>query len=188
MTNDARKAAEPRLIDHVVPVARIPARGLEGRIQADNAERQKLADALNLVDLPVFEFRYQLRPLRKGRFRLTSHLTARATQQCVITLDHVDTSIDEDTTVEFWPAEDVISYEVLDDEGAATIDFEGPEPIENGIIDLGQFAYEILASSLDPYPRSPGAEFDAEGRYAPSPEDRESGAFSALRALKKDAD
>jgi hypothetical protein len=57
---------------------------------------------------------------------------------------------------------------------------EPPEPLENGIVDLGAVATEFLILGIDPYPRKPGAEFTPaktrqEGEHP----------FAALAALKK---
>ena len=66
------------------------------------------------------------------------------------------------------------SYEGLD---SATV------VIKDGQIDIGQIAYEILASSLEPYPRKEGAAFEWE-----EPNDDGDGAeespFAALKSLK----
>jgi uncharacterized metal-binding protein YceD (DUF177 family) len=40
-------------------------------------------------------------------------------------------------------------------------DAEGPERIVNGMIDLGEFVAQHIALALDPYPRKPGATFEA---------------------------
>jgi hypothetical protein len=56
-----------------------------------------------------------------------------------------------------------------------------PETIRDGIIDLGAVATEFLVLGLDPYPRKPGAVFDA-----PPAGDPAGHPFAALAALKKD--
>ena len=55
-----------------------------------------------------------------------------------------------------------------------------PEPIENGIIDLGRLATDALYLAVDPYPRKPDAVFEPLVE-APDPEDHP---FAALKALK----
>ena len=55
-----------------------------------------------------------------------------------------------------------------------------PEPIVDGRLDLGALATEFLILGIDPYPRKPGAVFEA-----PSSADRDATAFAALAALKK---
>ena len=55
-----------------------------------------------------------------------------------------------------------------------------PEPVDNGLIDLGRVATDALYLALDPYPRKPGAVFDPVVEAA-DPEDHP---FAALKALK----
>jgi hypothetical protein len=55
-----------------------------------------------------------------------------------------------------------------------------PEPIENGMIDLGRVATDALYLAVDPYPRKPGAVFEPVVEAA-DPEDHP---FAALKALK----
>ena len=39
---------------------------------------------------------------------------------------------------------------------------EPPEPIENGVIDLGRLAADVIYLAIDPYPRKEGAVFASE--------------------------
>jgi hypothetical protein len=56
---------------------------------------------------------------------------------------------------------------------------EPPEPLQDGAIDLGAVATEFLILAVDPYPRRPGAVFDA-----PPAGDPAAHPFAALAALK----
>ena len=58
-----------------------------------------------------------------------------------------------------------------------------PEPLREGAVDLGALATEFLLLGIDPYPRKPGAVFDAPPAGDPS-----SHPFAALAALKKGGD
>ena len=63
-----------------------------------------------------------------------------------------------------------------------TLDAEDPpEMLRDGAVDLGAVAIEFLLLGIDPYPRKPGAVFDA-----PPAGDPVSHPFAALAALKKD--
>ena len=57
---------------------------------------------------------------------------------------------------------------------------EPPEPLQDGVVDLGAVATEFLLLGIDPYPRKPDAVFDAPP--AGDPADKP---FAALAALKK---
>jgi hypothetical protein len=58
-----------------------------------------------------------------------------------------------------------------------------PEPIVNGVIDLGRLATDALFLGVDPYPRKPDAVFEVPV-VPPDPEDHP---FAALKALQLDA-
>ena len=60
------------------------------------------------------------------------------------------------------------------------VPLDGPEPLTGGVIDLGVIATEFLILAIDPYPRKPGAVFEAPD--APDDSDQP---FAALAALKK---
>ncbi len=58
--------------------------------------------------------------------------------------------------------------------------WNGPEPLIGGGVDLGALATEFLILGLDPYPRKPGAVFEAPQDVKPDP-----GPFAALAGLKE---
>jgi hypothetical protein len=52
--------------------------------------------------------------------------------------------------------EDDFSEDVeMPDEVSLALEEDLPEPIENGVIDIGEVVTQYLSLSLDPYPRSP---------------------------------
>jgi hypothetical protein len=55
-----------------------------------------------------------------------------------------------------------------------------PEPLVDGMVDLGKIATEFLILGIDPYPRKPGAAF-----VAPPDKETAGKAFAALAALKR---
>ena len=59
-----------------------------------------------------------------------------------------------------------------------------PEPIVNGIIDLGRVATDALFLAVDPYPRKEGAVFETEVAVL-DPEDHPFAALKALQDRKK---
>jgi hypothetical protein len=58
-------------------------------------------------------------------------------------------------------------------------EYEPPDEIVNGQIDLGALTAEFLALGLDPYPRKPGVDFDYR-----DPADEKDSPFAALNKLK----
>ena len=97
-----------------------------------------------------------------GRFHVDGRVRARIGQTCVVTLDPIENEIDEPIDLIFAPPEQIPELADLVDE-AAESDVEipdPPEPIENGVIDLGRLATDALFLGVDPYPRKPDAVFE----------------------------
>lgn len=125
-------------------------------------------------------------PQSGGRYHVAGHVRARIGQTCVVTLDPIENDIDEPVDLTFAPPEQVPQLSDLVDD-AAESDTEipdPPEPIENGIIDLGRLATDALFLAIDPYPRKPEAIFEPPV----VPDDPEDHPFAALGALKVDAE
>ena len=109
---------------------------------------------------------------------VTGRVTANVGQNCVVTLEPLETAIDEPIEVLFAPVPD----EGTDahEERRRKTDEELPEPLIEGTIDLGAIACEFLILGIEPYPRKPGVEFTP-----PEPEPDGPHPFAALAALKK---
>jgi uncharacterized metal-binding protein YceD (DUF177 family) len=163
----------------------LAAGGIDRTFVASDEECRQIARALEIVACRRLEATVTLRPIGQRRFRLRGRLQAEVEQACVLTLQPVIEALDEPIETEFWPedqlAEPPADPETIVDPTAE----EGPEPIRGGVIDLGAFLFEVLAVSIDPYPRAPGAVFepaadpDAEAAAAEHP-------FAKLAALKRD--
>ena len=167
-----------------VNVAQIPETGLHRDVDADSATRTAMAAIAGLRDIAFARASFDLSPGSGGRVHVAGHVTARIGQTCVVTLEPIENDIDEDVDVTFAPAEQIpeIADEVAGEEieiGARDMP-EPPEPIINGIIDLGRLATDVLFLAIDPYPRKQGAVFESQVTAA-DPEDHP---FAALKALK----
>ena len=169
-----------------VTVAQIPDTGLHRVLDASAAERQAMADVAGLRDILSARADFDVVPISGGRVQVTGHVRARVGQTCVVTLDPIESEIDEEVDLTFAPEAEARRLEDLieegrDDEEPAEV-ADPPEAIVNGIIDLGRIATDALFLAIDPYPRKEGAVFEAEVT-ALDPEDHP---FAALKALQKD--
>lgn len=165
-----------------VAVAQIPETGLHRDIAADPAVRHAMAEMGGLREVLSAQASLDVTPKSGGRFHVTGHVRARIGQTCVVTLEEIESDIDEPVDLIFAPPEQVPQMAALVDE-AEESDDDTPdplEPIENGMIDLGKVATDALYLAVDPYPRKPGAVFEPLVEAA-DPEDHP---FAALRALK----
>jgi uncharacterized metal-binding protein YceD (DUF177 family) len=114
----------------------------------------------------------ELSPSTAG-WRLSGRVRASLAQTCGITLEPLPLEIDAPFVLTLAEAVDEESDEIV-----ITMDDESPDLIENGQIDLGQYAVEQLALRLDPFPRKPGAEF------VQPPEPAEISPFAVLKQLR----
>jgi len=165
----------------LVPLAQVPEGGLHRELDADEAQRKAMADIAGLREVLSAHASFDVTPKSGGRFHVAGHVRARVGQTCVVTLDPIETEIDETVDLMFAPPEQIPALsDLVDDAAAAEDDVDPPEPIEGGIIDLGRLATDALFLGIDPYPRKPDAVFDHEV----TPSDPEDHPFAALKALK----
>ncbi|WP_428149229.1 YceD family protein [Brevundimonas sp.] len=151
--------------------------GLERHLVPDEDARKRVIKALDLASLSVFEADLKVSPGRMG-WTLSGRVVATLEQVCGITLDPLPVEVDERFSVDL-----VEAAEPEPDEIEVTLDDDAPDVIEDGRIDLGQYAVEQLALALDPFPRKPGAEF------VQPEEPAEISPFAVLKAFKpKDDD
>ena len=163
-----------------VTVAQIPEHGLHRDIEASAAERDALAAVAGLREISSAQASLDLTPIRDGRVHVVGRVLARIGQTCVVTLDPIDNAIDETIDLIFAPASQIRELaESIDDEDNEAIP-DPPEPIVNGVIDLGRLATDALFLGIDPYPRKPDAVFEPPAALV-DPEDHP---FAALKALK----
>ena len=166
-----------------VPVVQIPDTGLHREIEADQATRAAMAEIAGLREISYVRAAFDLRPRSGGQVHVAGHVKARVGQNCVVTLEPVESDIDEEVDLIFAPSEQIPELAEDDDEGdSATGMTDAPEPIENGVIDLGRLATDVLYLAIDPYPRKEGAMFEQQVTAA-DPEDHP---FAALKSLQLD--
>jgi Large ribosomal RNA subunit accumulation protein YceD len=166
-------------------VAQIPDTGLHRDFEADRAAREAIAKAGGLREVLSASASLDVTPKSGGRVHVTGHVRARIGQACVVTLDPIENEIDEPIDLVFAPPEQIPDLSDLVDEAAEseTEIPDPPEPIINGVIDLGRLATDALFLAVDPYPRRPDAIFKPPLEIA-DPSDHP---FAALKALMPDA-
>ena len=167
-----------------VTVAQIPDTGLHRDIEADAATLAAMAEIAGLREILFARASLDVTPKDEGRVQVTGRVRARVGQSCVVTLDPIENDIDEPIDLIFAPPEQIPQLADLVDD-AAESDAEipdPPEPIENGVINLGRLATDALFLGVDPYPRRPDAVFEPPAVIA-DPEDHP---FAALKALQLD--
>lgn len=172
-----------------VVVAQIPDSGLHRKLEASVAERQAMADLAGVREIVSVQAAFDVVPTSGDQIQVTGHVHARVGQICVVTLDPIESEIKEEVDVIFAPEAEVRRLADLiekrqDDKEQPEV-ADPPEPIVNGIIDLGRLATDALFLAVDPYPRKPGVVFEVEAT-APDPEDHPFAVLKALQDKKKD--
>jgi hypothetical protein len=178
-----RDSADPWSIPIVV--AQIPDTGLHREFEAGPAARAAMADVAGLREVLSAQASLDVTPKGGGRVHVVGRVQARIGQTCVVSLDPIENDIDEAIDLIFAPPEQIPEMAALVDE-AAESDIEipdPPEPIENGVIDLGRVATDAVFLAVDPYPRKPDVVFEPLV-VVDDPEDHP---FAALKALRIDA-
>ena len=165
-------------------VDQIPAGGLKDRIEASANERGAIVELLDLSSLGSLILSFELKPVGAKRFVVLGRLGARLQQLCVVSLEPIEIDVDRAIEVEFVTEKELLRrQDIAEDELAdpAAMDLE---PIVGGVVDLGQLAYECLATEIEPYPRKPGIDFEWKPAGMPGAEE-DDGPFSALKVLKE---
>lgn len=155
----------------------VPETGSHIDLHADEATRAALAAFAGLRSVPRAEASFDVTRQGPGGLRVVGEVRATVGQVCVVTLEPMESEIVEAIDVVFKPAEP--SHEIA--AGAEPAE-ELPEPLIDGVANLGALATEFLVLGIDPYPRKPGAVFSPPA--SPSPAD---GPFAALAQLKRGA-
>ena len=124
--------------------------GLTRTVEANEAERQALATRLGLPAIELLSVTFHLSPPARATVAATGLLSARVTQECIVSGEPVEAALNEAFAVRFVP------------EGRESDDLSDPDSPDDvaytdGVIDLGEAATEQLALMLDPYPRKPDA-------------------------------
>ncbi len=155
------KPAPPPEFSRPVAADRVGRDGLVLEIEAAPAERASLARRYGIIALGALKAECRLKPVAGGMIELSCAFSAHVTQKCVVTLAPVEAGIAESFELRYALDPTVLPLPVEDEIDMAADD--PPEALAGGAIDLGEAVAQHLALALDPFPRAPGAAFDAGG-------------------------
>ncbi|NJO54230.1 MAG: DUF177 domain-containing protein [Bacteroidales bacterium] len=166
---------------HIVMVSQLPP---ESSLTLEpNAEtRAALARHVGALSVPELTATLDLAADRKAGVSVTGRLKGRIVQACVVTLEPVESAIDEAVDARFVPAAEPRAASGPEIEVSLEAE-DPPEPLINGRIDLGAVLTEFFSLGIDPYPRKPGAAWQpAEAETQAEPEAESP--FAALAKLR----
>jgi uncharacterized metal-binding protein YceD (DUF177 family) len=181
-----RDLSGPPPFSYRVRVGQVSHNALDVHIEADENERTALAAFWDILGVQALAADLKLRRWKKDGVKVFGTVHAEVTQACVVTLDPVADVIDEEIDEIFVPEGSALARVPANDQGEILIDPDGPdlpESFTGDSIDVGAVVAEIVAMSLDPYPRKPGVEFEA-GPEATAADDKKPSPFAVLQNLK----
>jgi uncharacterized metal-binding protein YceD (DUF177 family) len=162
-----------------IRVEDVPETGRRVELAADESIRAALAETAEVNALARLEATFDLTRRGRGGVHVVGAVSATVRQACVVTLEPILNEVIESVDLVFAPAGAQASAAAE----FPTVAGDAPEPIVDGLVDLGAIATEFLILGIDPYPRKPGAVFEAPGST-----DRDATPFAVLAGLKKSAD
>ncbi len=169
------------LFDAIVRIDKLPASGRSVRVDADQATRDKIAEAMKLSTVERFVADLSVVPFRGG-LRAQGRLKAHITQPSIVTFEPITQHIDEEVDRIFLPVGQTAYAAAPGTEVFVDLeDDDFPDQIDGSEVDLSALLVETLALAIDPYPRREGEDLAALGLGAG---EEESGPFAALAKLK----
>jgi uncharacterized metal-binding protein YceD (DUF177 family) len=162
-------------------VSDVPDEGRQFHLTADASARAGVARLAELPEINRLEAEVSAARHGPDGLRLTGRVSATVGQICVVTLEPMQSEIDEDVDVLYLRNVPVTGHEAGPDEEPGKVGDERIEPLaEDSTVDLGAVATEFLILGIDPYPRKPDAVF-----AAPAISEGSSSPFAVLASLKK---
>src|SRR5438093_1311884 len=145
-----------------VPVAldEIPETGRHVELSPDATMRDAVARTAGVVSLPRLEATFDLARHGRDGLRVAGRVSATVEQNCVVTLERMQSEVDEAVDLVFVPPRTPVG-DGEDDAGRAGVEADAPETLRDGVVNLGALTIEFLILGIDPYPRKPDAVFDA---------------------------
>ncbi|RMF08454.1 MAG: DUF177 domain-containing protein [Alphaproteobacteria bacterium] len=182
----SRKHSQPtdiREFSYLLEVEELARAPLSRSFSASAEERAALARRFDLVAVGALNVEARVTPESEG-FLLEGELDGIVTQECVVTLEPVESTIASRFRVRYMSPDAFTALTGGDsEEEAIDADSEDVEPLPAEGIDIGEVAAQYLALSLEPYPRKDGAVLDRpeeksdSGGARPNP-------FAVLKTLK----
>lgn len=187
MQGEKIKAGVPPF-SYLVKVGHISANPVTVRVSADDKERAGLARLWSVLDVKDLHAELQISRWKRDGLRIRGKVQAKIVQACIVTLDPVESDIEEELDQLFVPEDSKLAKKVLDPNGEMFLDPEGPDLPETFVgdtIDAGDIVAEFAALAIDPYPRAPGAEFK-DHIESTDETDKKPSPFAVLKDWKKD--
>lgn len=180
-------SADEAPFSYPVKVGHVSANPVRIKAQASEDELKALAEFWDIVSVKAFKTELQITRWKKDGIKVKGNVKAEIVQECVVSLQDVPSTVNEDFEQIFVPEGSKLARLVLNDEGEIVVSAEGddiPEQFTGDTIDVGVLVTEIAALAIDPYPRKEGVEFDTTDK-AKDVVDEKPSPFAALKDWEK---
>lgn len=162
----------------------VPETGRHVKLDADEATRTAVARLAGVKSVSQLAADFEVKRRGRDGLRVVGEVRGTVEQTCVVSLEPMTSEIVEAVDVVYEPprpeAPPVRGVEAKPEDVPNILEQEDPpEPLIDGVADLGALATEFLILGIDPYPRKPDAVFQP-----PAAGEGESGPFAALSKLK----
>lgn len=171
-----------KLIDMIVRLDDVPPEGRKFEFAADKDVLEFLVEQAPITALSEFKGHIHLRQMRGG-YEAHGQLRAKIVQECVVTLDPIDSALDVELVRIYLRGQE--PEPEVNTNGEVFIDLESSadnEWFEGDKLDLSDLIFEQFMLAIDPYPRKEGAEMPKLGD---DQEVREASPFAVLSKLKQ---
>lgn len=163
-------------------------------ITPDSEARKNLIRRLGVLGFDSIKADLELQREQGGLVvHVKGHIKANLQQSCVVTLEPIETKVDENFEAWFADTQQAVALaKVKHDKqvkanGETPIleESEDPEPIVDGKIDLGELVTQHLSLAITPYPHKEGVHYEyGDDEPEKVPEAFKSNPFAALKDWK----
>jgi uncharacterized metal-binding protein YceD (DUF177 family) len=139
-------------------------------IEASEEELQDIARRLGINEMKKASATLTLMREQGGRVvHVSGTFEATVVQECVVSGDPVETNLSESVEGWFADKESTVSFAAVKREKEASQSHgeveimderDDPEPILDGVIDLGELVTQHISLALPPYPHKEGAKYE----------------------------
>ena len=174
---------------YLVNVGHVSVNPVTVKLEANERELEGLAKLWQVLNVRSLNAELQINRWKKDGLRVKGRVRAQISQACVVTLDPVESQIDEPFEQIFVPEGSKLARITTGDAAEMVVDPDGPdlpEQFSGDAIDVGDVVSEFAELAIDPYPRKAGIEFaghiegdEADKNERPNP-------FAVLKDWKKD--
>ncbi|HNQ92100.1 MAG TPA: DUF177 domain-containing protein [Alphaproteobacteria bacterium] len=165
---------------HSVRADSVPEGGQWVKLAANENECEAIAKRLGVKSLDRLEAKLHLVPQNSGHIlEVDGHLSADVVQECVVTLQPVESHIEDDFAAWYADYERAASFTKAQHEQKARMESEelpimeekdDPEPMSEGAIDVAELVIQYLSLAINPYPKSDSVKLEGNEKEEATPQ------------------